>query len=136
MEFFGGKVADDTYWEWVPRHSTGLKASTAPGNQLPDSDRFIVPQGAKMRAKLLGEDVAYWKVGDATVNGEPVPPHINLAYKRHWNAPSECAPPGIEDPPEGAGHAPPEPPPEIPPPRDKRAEPVTNLWQRLFGRRS
>jgi hypothetical protein len=97
-----------------------------------------------MRAKLLREDVAYWTVGDATINGVPVPPHVNLAYKRHWNDPIEIALPEPEDQAMVAEVASPEEPPQAaaiadsappPPAIDKVGQPAPSLWQRLFGKR-
>jgi hypothetical protein len=122
---------------------TGLKASPLPAIQQPDSDRFVVPSGAKMRAKLLAEDAAYWKVGDATINGEKVAPHINLAYKQHWNAPVDIIPPEVEEQAAVAETPDPEAVPEDLPPEPEVFEapppapqPSQSLWSRLFRKRT
>jgi len=164
MAFFGGQVTDDIYWEWVAHYATRLKASTAAASAQPESDTWIVPAKALMRGKVLKEDSLYWWVGDATINGEKVPPHITIAYKPNFSRPKEISPPRIEDPAPVAEIPLPEAVPEylaeptaIPEPEpaeyfpeaevisepelpeaqiEKVSEPKRSLWHRLFRKQS
>jgi len=66
------------------RQATALQAFKAHEDTLADSEKQAVPAGAWVLTGQLHEDGDYWALSRATLDGNPVPPHINLAVKQHW----------------------------------------------------
>jgi hypothetical protein len=70
--------------DWVAKCPTALKASTAFSGDLPLDQKLAVRTGARLTARLTGEDKEYWLVAEARLDGQPVAEHLRFVYKGQW----------------------------------------------------
>jgi hypothetical protein len=70
--------------EWIALFHTFLKVSEAHSRELSEDEKLAILPGAKLHARLLGSELCFWRIADATINGTPVPGNLSYAFKSHW----------------------------------------------------
>jgi hypothetical protein len=73
--------------QMIARSTSFLKASGRHSEDLSDNDKLAVKPGDVLIADLAEGSSHFWAIRNASLNGIPVPAHIGLAHRQHWDAP-------------------------------------------------